>query len=137
MRATIHSLLVADVALTAVIPSERWYQAGAVIDVPPKPFAVLRWLSPVPGDAKGTRAHQLQVQVYDERGSYKRIDDLLGGPYRSGGVYPILAGILGVTGDDGYVAQADYLGDSGDDVDVDFKANTKFSSWQVIGRITS
>jgi hypothetical protein len=137
VRATVRGLLVADGSLTAVIPTERWFQAGAVLDVPVKPFAILRWISPVAGDARGSFAHQLQVQIHDDRGSYKRIDELLGGPYRTGGVYSILAGIAGLAGVDGYVAQADYLGDSGDDVDVDFKSNTKFSSWQIAGRITS
>lgn len=137
MRKTLRGLLVADGSLTAVIPTERWYQAGAVLDSPPKPFAVLRWLAPVNGDARGTFAHQLQVAVYDNRGSYTRIDQLLGGKYRTGGVYPILAGIAGVAGVDGYITQADYLGDSGDQEDIDYKANLKFSSWQIVGRTTS
>lgn len=137
MRETIRNLLVADAGLTAVIPTERWIQAGAVLDVPIKPFVILRWIAPVAGDARGTFAQQLQVAVYDERGSYKRIDQLLGGKYRIGGIYPLLVGIAGLTGTDGYVAQADYLGDSGDQEDIDYKANLKFSSWQIIGRVTS
>lgn len=136
MRATLRDLLVANASLTAVIPAVRWYQAGAVLDTPKKPFVVLRWLSPVAGDARSTFAHQLQVAVYDDRGSYKQIDQLLGGKYRTGGVYPILAGIAGVTGSDGYIAQADFLGDSGDQEDIDYKANMKFSSWQIAGRVT-
>lgn len=134
MRATIRDLIIAEPSLTALIPPERWLEAGAVIDVPRKPFAVLRWISPVAGDARGTFAHQFQVQIFDDRGSYKRIEQILGGPYRTGGVYPILAGIADVTGADGRVTQADFLGVSGDDVDVNTKSNTKFSSWQIIGR---
>lgn len=134
MRATIHQLLVGTPGLVAVIPTERWYQVGAVVDVPPLPFAIVRWISPVRGDARGTLAHQLQVAIHDRRGSYKRIDDLLGGPYRSGGIYEVLAGITGLTGPDGYIAQADYLGTSGDDVDVDYRTNTKYCSWQIAGR---
>ncbi len=134
MRKTLRGLLVADGSLTAVIPSERWFQAGAVVDTPPKPFAILRWLSPVAGDAKGTHSHPFQVAIYDERGDYTRIDQLLGGPHKTGGVYPILAGILDVPGIDGRITQADYLGDSGDQEDIDYRANLKFSSWQIIGR---
>lgn len=134
MRATIHQLLVGTPALVAVIPAERWFQVGAVKDVPPIPFAIVRWIAPVAGDARGTFAYQLQVAIYDRRGSYKQIEDLLGGPYRAGGVYAALSGIAGLTGPDGYVAQADYLGTSGDDVDVDYKANTKHSMWQIAGR---
>jgi hypothetical protein len=137
MRATVRDLIVASAPLTAIIPSYRWYQAGAVIDIPNKPFAILRWLAPVSGNASGSFAHQLRVDIHDVRGSYKRIDGLLGGPYRTGGIYPILNGIMGVTGADGYVAQADYLGDSGDQEDLDYKSNYKFSSWQILGRVTS
>jgi hypothetical protein len=137
MRATIHQLLIAETSLTAVIPQERWYQMGNVLDIPRKPFAILRWIAPVRGDARGTFSHQFQVAIHDERGSYDRIEELLGGPYRLGGVYPVLSGIMGITGIDGYIAQADYLGDSGDDVDVDYKSNTKYSSWQIAGRTTS
>lgn len=134
MRATIRDLFVADAALTAVVPTERWFQAGNVLDVPLKPFVILRWITPVRGDARGTFAHQLRIDVHDHRGSYKRIDALLGGPYRIGGVYAVLQTLMGHTGTDGYIAQADYLGESGDDADVDFKSNFKYGSWQIAGR---
>jgi hypothetical protein len=134
MRQTIRSLLVADGGLTDVIPTERWFQAGAVLDVPPLPFAILRWLSPVRGDAKGAFAHQFQVAIYDERGDYTRIDAILGGQHKTGGVWPILNGIADVSGPDGRISQADYLGDSGDQEDIDYRANLKFSSWQIVGR---
>lgn len=134
MRGTIHQLLVGTGALTAVIPTERWFQQGSVPDVPRLPFAILKWLSPVRSNS-GSDMHQLQVVIYDNHGSYKRIDDLLGDRYKTGvTVYSVLAGIAGLSGTDGYVAQADYLGHSGDDVDVDYKANKKFSSWQIAGR---
>jgi hypothetical protein len=136
MRAIVHQLLSTDASLTPFIPTERWFQAGAILDVPRKPFAILRWLAPVGGAGRGTFAHQLQVAVYDDRGSYQDIDRILGGPHRSGGVYPLLAGIANLDGTDGRVTQADYLGDSGDQEDVDYKANLKYSSWQIIGRVT-
>jgi hypothetical protein len=134
MRATVHQLLVGTAALTAVIPTERWFQFGAVEDNPKLPFAILKWLSPVRSNS-GSDMHQLQVVIYDKHGSYKRIDDLLGDKYKTGiTVYSVLAGVAGLSGVDGYVAQADYLGHSGDDVDVDYKASKKFSSWQIAGR---
>lgn len=134
MRATIHQLLTGTGALTAVIPPERWFQQGAVEDVPRKPFAILRWLSPVRSNS-GADLHQLQVAVYDQRGSYKQIDDLLGAPYKSGiTVYSVLSEVMDYLGPDGRISQADYLGHSGDDVDIDYKANMKFSSWQIAGR---
>lgn len=135
MRATVRDLFVNNGALTALVPSERWFQAGDVKDVPRKPFVILRWLSPVRSDS-GSDLHQLQVAAYDERGSYQRIDRLLGGPFQATpSVYSVLAGVMGTGGLDGYVAEATYLGHSGDQEDIDYKANMKFLSWQIIGRI--
>lgn len=134
MRATIHQLLTGTGPLTALIPPERWFQAGDVKDVPRMPFAVLRWLSPV-RSTSGSDLHQLQVAIYDKRGSYKRIDEILGDRFVSGvTVHSVLSGVTDLLGPDGRVAQADYLGHSGDQEDIDFKANMKFSSWQIAGR---
>lgn len=134
MRATVRDLLIATPALTAVIPPERWFQMGAVIDVPPLPFAILQWLSPVRSNG-GSDMHQLQVKIYDQRSSYEQIDRILGAPYKAGpSVYTVLTEVADHAGSDGYVAQADYLGNSGDDVDIDYKANMRLSSWQIAGR---
>lgn len=135
MRAAIHERLTQTAALTAVIPTERWFQFGSVPDVPILPFAILKWLSPVRSDS-GSDLHQLQVLVHDQRGSYRQIDRLLGNPYQMlvPNVWSVLSSIEGFVGTDGIVTQADYLGHSGDDVNPDYKANMKFSSWQIIGR---
>jgi hypothetical protein len=136
MRRTVRDLIVANGTLTAVIPTERWYSPGGVLDHPVFPFAILRWIAPVSGAAKGSFSHQLRIDVHDRRGSYDRIEAVLGGPYRSGGVYPIIAGIAGVTGVDGYIGQTDFLGDSGDQEDEVYGSNYKFLSWQIMGRST-
>ena len=49
-------------------------------------------------------------------------------------MYSVLSGVMDLVGTDGRVAQADYLGHSGDQEDIDYKANMKFSSWQISGR---
>jgi hypothetical protein len=134
MRGLVRGLIVGTPAIAALIPTERWFSAGAVIDVPLKPFAVLRWLSPVRGDARGSFSHQLRVDVHDERGSYDLIEEILGDPYRGGGVYDVLSKAFGVTGPDGYIGQCDYLGHSGDQEDAEYGTNYKFSSWQILGR---
>jgi hypothetical protein len=134
VRKTIRDLIIADAAITTVIPTERWFTPGGVVDHPVMPFAVLRWLAPVAGAGPGQWAHQLRVDVHDKRGSYARIEQVLGGPYRAGGVYPILSNIMAVNGSDGYVAQADFLGESGDQEDEVYGSNYKFLSWQIIGR---
>lgn len=128
MRATVRGLLVGNGALTTLIPTERWYQAGAVHDSPRMPFGVLRWIAPVRGDARGTFTKQLQVQVFDQRGDYTKIDAVLKL------VLATLEPVEDFTGVDGHIAQLDYLGDSGDQEDTDLRAGMKYSSWQIAGR---
>ena len=133
MRRTIRDALVANAGLTALVPADRWYGAGAVIDQPDKMFVVLRWIAPVPSNAIGRYLNQLRVDVHDRRGSYSRIDQLLGNPYTGGGIYTVLSGLLDFDGVDGRITQCDYLNHSGDQENEDYKTNFKFSSWQVIG----
>lgn len=132
MRAAIRNLIIAQPTITALIPPSRWFAPGSVVDTPVKPFAVLRWLAPVPGNGRRT-LNQLRVDVHDVRGSYKRIEDILGNPDTGGGVYEVLSGVLQHVGADGRISQCDYLGHSGDQEDPTYGTNFKFSSWQVIG----
>lgn len=133
MRATIYSLLTGTPALTSVVPAGRWFNAGAVIDNPDKMFVVLRWIAPVPSNARGRFLNQLRVDVHDRRGSYSRIDALLGNPNSGGGIYNVLSSVLDLDGTDGRVTQCDYLNHSGDQENETYSTNFKFSSWQVIG----
>lgn len=133
MRNTVHQLLTAQAGLVAVVPSDRWYQAGAVVDVPPRPFVVLRWLAPVGGNASGRFMRQLRLEIHDERGSYARCQAFLGGPDKNNGVYAVLSPLLNYVGVDGRITQADYLGHSGDQEDQTYNTNMQFSSWRMIG----
>lgn len=133
MRATIYQAIISAPAVTALIPAERWYQAGAVVDIPPKPFGILRWLSPVPSTGSGRWLNQLRVDVHGERGDYSVLDAVLGNPYSGGPIYDVLTGLVDFTGPDGRITQCDYLNHSGDQEDEVFSTNYKFSSWQVIG----
>lgn len=133
MRKTIRNLLLADSGLTAIVPAERWYSPGGVVDKPLRPFVVLRWLAPVPSSAIGRYLNQLRVDVHDDRGSYSRIEALLGNQYAGGGIYNVLSEISDQVGVDGRVTQCDYLNHSGDQEDETYGTNYKFSSWQVIG----
>jgi hypothetical protein len=132
MYKIVRDLLISTPELTAIVPASRWYRAGAVIDQPPKPFVILRWLSPV-GLAAGF-GELLRVDVHDERGSYDRIRQLLGTRWSDSGVYKVLIEALAIEGDDGYLGQCDYLGESGDQEDPEYNSNYMFSSWQVMGR---
>jgi hypothetical protein len=133
MRKTLYAALTGAAPLTALVPPERWFQAGAVTDVPPTMFVVLRWLSPVPSSARGRFLNQLRIDVHDRRGSYSNIDAFLGSPDVGNGVYGVMNGILQLDGIDGRITQCDYLGHSGDQEDETYGTNYKFSSWQVIG----
>ena len=133
MRATVRNLILATPALTAVIPSERWYAAGAVVDTPQRPFAVLRWLAPVASGARGRSLHQLRVDVHDDRGSYRRIRQVLGSPDKYDGVYGVFSQVFDHVGVDGRITEMDYVGSSGDQEDDTYQTNYMFSSWQVIG----
>lgn len=135
MRKTIYTALTSASGLTTIVPAERWYEAGAVLDIPKRPFVVLRWIAPVPSSS-GRWLNQLRVDVHDQRGDYTRIEALLGNPYSGGGIYALLSGLTDYVGSDGRITQCDYLNHSGDQEDEDYKTNYKFSSWQVIGVTT-
>ncbi len=125
MRQTLHQYLTAQTALTAIVPVGWWKQAGAVLDRPQKPFAVVRWLAPV--GLATSFGHQLRIDVHDNRGSYARIDE-----FRRT-IVPILSAVQDLVGVDGRVTQCDFLGHGGDQEDLDYNTNYGFTSWQVIG----
>jgi hypothetical protein len=137
MRKTLYTALTSASALTALVPAERWFEAGAVVDHPDKMFAVVRWLSPVPSTGSGRWLNQLRIDVHDKRGSYKRIEQLLGNPYSGGGIYDVLTGLVDFVGADGRITQCDYLNHSGDQESEEYGTNYKFTSWQVIGVTTA
>lgn len=132
MQKTIHQLLTSTPALTVIVPAERWFRAGNVVDVPTRPFVVERWLAPVLLGS-GRYARQLRVDVHDNRGSYVNIQALLGSPDLYSGLYGVLSGLADYVGVDGRITQCDYLGTGGDQEDDVYKTNYSFSSWQVIG----
>jgi hypothetical protein len=125
MRAAMYELLTGYPALTDIVPVERWFQAGAVVDVPPMPFVIMRWLAPTP--LTGRLGHQLQVQVHDERGDYSRIDEIL----RL--VDTICRAVVQFQGTDGRIVQIDVLPHSGDQESPVYGSNYRFSALQVIG----
>ena len=133
MRATVRDLILATPELMALIPAERWYAPGAVLDTPVKPFAVLRWLAPVASVARDRFRRQLRVDVHDERGSYNLIEEVLGNPDTGAGVCGLFQAVVNHTGSDGRITEMNFLGHSGDQEDETYLTNFKFSSWQVIG----
>jgi hypothetical protein len=120
-----HQYLTSQSALTSIVPALRWYQAGNVVDVPQKPFVVVRWLAPVPLAVSFGR--QLRLDVHDNRGSYAHIDAF------NKAVQPILNSVIDLQGSDGRVTECSYLGNGGDQEDETYGTNYSFTSWQVIG----
>jgi hypothetical protein len=132
MKKTVQGLLTGSPALVAIVPAARWFRAGNVVDVPVRPFVVLRWLSPV-RLGSGRDARQLRIDVHDERGSYTKIQALIGSRDLGTGVYGVLAPLTDYVGSDGRITQCDFLGTGGDLEDDVYKTNYSYSSWQLIG----
>jgi hypothetical protein len=77
MRSVIRGSVIADTALTNIIPAAQWIDASAVLDKPPhRPFAVFRY-GEMQHVAKPGAFHLLRVWVHDEAGSYAQIEKVL------------------------------------------------------------
>lgn len=80
-RAILYSALTGDAQLTAIVPTERIYAAGSLEGSPARPWIVIRTgdESSRLRDDRSSVASQLRasVWVYDEPGSYLRIDAIL------------------------------------------------------------
>lgn len=86
MKKLIYTTLTTDSGLLALIPADRWLQRyglgeRAIPDNPVLPFALISELPAfVPGNVhETTRAltHYFQVYIYDNVGSYARIEEIL------------------------------------------------------------
>lgn len=129
VRVTTHQLLVAQPALTALVPTERWFRRGGTIDTPALPYVVLAWLGSVTVGGRNS-PELLDVYVHDERGSYGKIDQVLKA------VKPVLLAAeqyAGPSGTSTRLVQATYLGRSADLFDPDNGTAFQYSSWRIIG----
>lgn len=122
IRATIWQLLTTDPAITALVPAERWFQRGSVVDTPITPYGVLADLGT---DTDPTR--QLYVAVHDERGSYVAIEGVL----RL--VRTRLEAAEQYGGSDGRLVSAKHLTTSEDVVDDATNTNVKSSIYRYLG----
>ena len=77
MRSVVRGSVIADTALTNIIPASRWIDSSAVLDKPPtRPFAVFRY-GELQHVAKPGAFRLLRVWVHDTPGSYKQIEEVL------------------------------------------------------------
>jgi len=108
-------------ALPTLIPSQ--FGGGSVPNNPKKPFMVIQISSKEPefrdGDAPLNHRQILNVWVYDEPGSYKRIDTALG----------LVRDAL--VGRDDRICV--WTGDSGDLADDTYGAITRYATFQLTG----
>jgi hypothetical protein len=76
MRALVLQAITSEPALTALIPADRWIQAGSLDEMPARPFAVIRLI-----DGTQTIVYseqpRFEIWVHDDRGSYIKIDQIL------------------------------------------------------------
>lgn len=131
MRQLLHTSLLANVELTDIV-GQRIYQSSSlgVGDVPPEPAKPYVLYTELPSDpfqavreTSRAKARYFQVYVYDERGSFLRIERCLAL------IRETLVSLVGTVSPSG-VQCTDVLwqGESSDITDAEFDANSKFGN---------
>lgn len=128
IQATTFTLLAAQPALVAAVPTERWFRRGAQVDKSQTPYIVLAWGGDLVTNGR-TGPQALDVYVHDALGSYKRIGDIL----RL--VHPVLATTTGYRPQPTAVPYVcgDFLGYGAESVDQGNGTSFQFSSWKILG----
>lgn len=125
MAVTVREWLAGDPAIGAQIDAERLFGVSAVVDTPPTPFAVFRYLSTIRLGG-GKDVYPLTVSVHDEPGSYERIRLI------NGLIVPRMKALVQFTGSTGVrVVQADYLGTGGEETDPEKSTILMSTNWQL------
>lgn len=127
LRTTTRLYLVADLALTAMVPASRWITRGAVEDTPELPYVVLAWGGTAPSTGGRNTPQLLDVYVHNEIGDYTFIDDVLEL------VYQRLSSVQQYVASGYRLVQADFQGKSADLTDPDTRTGFIYSSWKLLG----
>jgi hypothetical protein len=127
MRKLIYQALINSLPLTAVIPANRWIQAGSMDNQILKPFGIIRLTDTAPSISRSPQPG-LQIWVHDNRGSYGQIDNTIEL------VKTALLDALPMENSTHRIVHIGWIGDSPDLVDEGFNTNTKFSSFTLTGR---
>lgn len=122
IRQTFWQLITTDPDVAAVIPPERWFARGSVVDTPTTPYGVLADLGT---DTGATR--QFGVYVHDEPGSYVAIDDVLKLVRRR------VESVAQYLGPDGRLVGATHLTTSEDGTDQSNGTGVKNSIYRYLG----
>lgn len=77
MRALLHTHLTTDPALLARVPAERFIERSSLREDLPRPFVATTFRASPPPEFGTSRRWSVEIYVYDDYGSYVRIDDIL------------------------------------------------------------
>lgn len=130
MRGLIDSIVLSDGELTALVPADRWREAGANADTPARPFAEYRWGLSQPGvtSRSQVRSQILDVYVHDEEGSYDAVINPAISRLRT-----VLDAATGSVGFGASLAGAVWQEDSPDIYDDGHRTAVRYSRYRIIG----
>lgn len=131
-RAAIYTLIVENLDLRDAGLAEDAVLVTQAVDTPTdRPFLIIRWEEVTPSFGR-ISTQRLSVWVHDHAQDYTRVNTLLEM------VKDILLGAVHVAGEDGWIlTQADWRGDSGDLVDLDYGTVMRSTSFDVVARYTT
>jgi hypothetical protein len=134
MRTLIRNLLMANDGLADMI-GDRWFEWSAMIDQAQFPYGAIRLSSQQPGvTARGvTRQGRVEIWVYDERGTFTRIDEALRH------IHAVMDNVVNaeLIADGGRLVRlslADWSQDSTELWDEQRRANARSSAYNCVGR---
>lgn len=131
-KAAVYSLLTSDPELISLgFTAETMIRSTGTDSPTARPFGIIAWSEDTPAFAN-VGSTIVRVWLYDEPGSYDRIDD---GISR---VRQILTAAVNVSGADGYtLSQAVWAGNSGDEWDDMFKCSTRYAAFTTVSHLTA
>lgn len=127
MREIIYESLTSDQQLLDLIPKERWLENSAGLDIPVSPFAVQTW-GPHDSPMRALPARTFGLYVHDNRGGYNTLDSVLSR------ATDVILSVIDVQQGDSHVAEATFLGASGDLDDPEYKTNMRYVEFRIAGR---
>lgn len=139
LRKILYNALAGTPALTAVIPSARFYEASSLGSengfMPIKPFLVYRTALNLAALATHLEDRLFEIWVYDEPGSYDQIDN----------AHKIIKGILDRRAGDVLMVGAEkwslleshFQSSSADLRDETLRAIVRYGTYRVVGSVTS
>jgi hypothetical protein len=140
MRGLVRQELLNIPELLTIVPEDRIYGSGAVgiprqqeHDVPPRPFAEIRFSILTPGLSLVKR-RRVEIWFHDDEGSYDRIDRCIKLVY---GHLDQLAQVNfsdPETGENSELILAEWISDSTDLYDTGYRTNCRSTGYDLVGK---